>query len=500
MWRVRLVAECAAIIWTAVGASPSAAADRIEAFQADRRLVATYYCNGYMDGAGLKEQHSRPHAIPRVDSLKWAWAPYYPKSQEPGAGIFGLNDPGVWPRRRLPDTSKWPDSDDWQYHAAELRAMKWAGVDFAFVNVWWPTDFTATSTADAKGIRKPATPVRGVPCRELAALFQAWRYLDQRNESPVRLAVSIQSASFQKLDLRATGGQPARLFEPVWAFFRQFLGEGKYQPVMPRRALAAIADRRGRACLVVNFTCPRDPTLPTGDWIARWDAGTFADLRYRFEGMAGAPLYICVNQHPGGPKAGGWNGVQADGTIVDISRYRGVVEQEITQDASLAGPQMRDDSIAIGVGRFRFAAGERRPGTGTDSTASASADCPLAYRYFHEDQAVSSYELRWQQVVASPESFKKHLLVIESWNDLLDGSHVSPSRPSVWRDAQGTYIDRWGDSPTMYLELTRKYVELWRGPAPAATGAGGGAEAAKESADTSPPGSRKARKTGTHQR
>lgn len=452
-------------------------ADRIEPFEHDQHVVATYYYNWYVDGQGYKYGGAAAR-----EHTPWAWEPYYPKADESGSEIFGLNDPAVWPNKRLPNTSKWPDSDDWLYHVAELRAMKWAGLDFVFLDLWWPNDFLkedaappaardgGTDKAKAKARAKPreasGSGKKGAPSAELAAVFKAWKYLDQRGEQPVKLSIILESPSYWKADVRAApAGKPDLLFDPIWAFYRQFLGDNDYPAIMPHRALAAIGGANRRTRLIIDLFYPRSGEKDKGEWISRWDAGTFRDLRTRFEGMVGLPLYICVNQHLHGPEAGGWDGVQADGTIVEISRRAGVVDQEIGWHASLAGPRIREDSISVGAGYFKRDTGEKRPG-GDAKLRDGTVAYPRAYRYFNETDTVSSYERQWQEVLNSPEAFKKHLLVVESWNELIEGTQLAPAKPAVVRDPDDKYIDRWGDSPTQYIELTRKYVAMWKNQQP----------------------------------
>jgi len=458
--------------------SAFAAADRIEPFQPTDHLVATYYFNWYIDGVTYKYRNWNARPDPRTDAAVWTWKPYYPKGEEAGAAIFGLNDTTAWPRNRLPDTTKWPDSDDMLYHVAELRAMKWAGVDIVFLDLWWPNDFitreSLQATAEAsktKGKETGKTKSQAVvagksrgkignPCREMSAFFQAWQYLDRRGERPVKISFILETPSFQKADLRGAGGEPSKLFDAVWSFYRLFFGENQFNAVMPCRSLAAMKDPRGRTKLLFNLFLPRMPGESNGEWVSRWDAGTFENLRAQFDGMTGLALYICANQHLHGTKYGGWDGVQVDGSVVDITRRRGLIDQEITWHASLAGPQIREDSISIGAG---YCNRSRDSLPGGAKKEDGSPAYPRAFRYLRESDTVSTYEQQWRDVLASPENFKKHLVVIECWNELIEGSQVSPAEPATMRDAQGRYVDRWGDSPTQYLEATRKYVAVWKG-------------------------------------
>ncbi|MBN1492008.1 MAG: hypothetical protein JXA69_18995 [Phycisphaerae bacterium] len=445
-------------------ASSASAADRIEPFDGAQRLVTTYYFNWYIDGRTHKRPAGKVNRNSDKDPVRWAWEPQYPTGQEPGAAIFGLDDPATWPRKRLPDTSKWPDSDDFLYHVAELRAMKWVGLDYVLVDLWWPGDFITKDTPTDRTKGRSRRSRIGAPDRELAALFEAWRYLDRRGEKPVKLAVFLATPAFRQADLRGDGGTSDKLLDALWAFYRQFLGENNYPAVMPCRALAAIRDPQGRSRLIVNLFLPRAPGVSDGEWISRWDASTFSTLRARFEGLAGVRLYLSVNQYLHGPEAGGWDGVQADGNVVAISRRAGIVDQEITWHASLAGPCLREDSIAIGCGYFFRHGGHARPG-GNLMNPDGSPRYPRAYRFPNEDDAIGSYERQWQAVLNNPASFQKQLLVLESWNELAEGSHLTPARPEVVRTAEGQYVDRWGEAPTLYLELSRKYVALWKGKA-----------------------------------
>lgn len=477
---VHCVVQLAAMAVAATAPKAPRVIDRVQAFDPGQHLVATYYFNWYIDGGTFKYRDFQVRPDPGSGPAPWTWQPYYPRQDEPGAAIFGLDNPALWPSRRLPNTAKWPDSDDWLYHVAELRAMKWVGVDFAFVDIWWPHDFVkqdtpeATAVPQAAGARRARAPAKpsgatrriikkGSPCPELAALFRAWRHLDQLGEDPIKLAMMLETPSFSKADVRgAPLGNPDLLFEPIWAFYRQFLGTNEYPAIMPRRAMAAVADAKKRSYLIAHLFYPRAKGEPNGEWISRWDAQTFRDLRSRFEGMTGYPLYLCVNQHLHGPMYGGWDGVQAAGDAVDISRRSGLVDQEITWHASLAGPRIREDSIAIGYGYFKRHGGDRSPG-GHARDAHGFPVYPRAFRYLKEEDRFSSPERQWQEVLSTPECFKKHLLVLESWNELMEGTQLAPARPDTCRDEKGAYVDRWGDSPTAYLELTRKYVSLWKG-------------------------------------
>jgi hypothetical protein len=138
------------------------------------------------------------------------------------------------------------------------------------------------------------------------------------------------------------------------------------------------------------------------------------------------------------------------------------VDQELSWHSTLAGPRIREDAVSIGTGYFKPHTGDKLPG-GDAKLPDGSIAYPRAYHYFKEDDKVSTYETGWREVLADPANPKKHLLVVECWNELTEATQVTPSKPKTWRDAEGKYIDRWGDSPTMYLDLTRRFVSEWKG-------------------------------------
>ena len=435
----------------------------VKAFSPQARLVAAYYFNWYIDGATHKNSHWRLYPDPATNPVTWSWEPCYPKGKERGARIFGLDDSKKWPGGRLPDTSKWPDSDDWLFQIAEMRSAKWAGLDFVFVDIWPLSDF---QNGHPELVRRGLAARDGRPTPELTALFKAWRWLDRRGEKPVKLSMFVDTPGLgADIDLRNPDGLDA-LWKPVRDFHKQFFGDGGYRARMPASSVAAMAgnDRRPRPVFVIFF-----PRMPGGEWVAQWDAASFTELRARFRRTFGLDPYICVNQHLHGPKYGGWNGVQKDGTIVDISRKAGVVDNEWPWFASLQGPLIRDDSIVISPGMWNRSGGHKIPGGATLEDGS-----PVylgAYRYSSEEAKVSRYERDWLQVLSYPSNLKHRLLVIETWNELIEGTGVSPARPVVRRTADGKFIDRWGDSPTQYLELTRKYTAIWKKGQSASVGA-----------------------------
>jgi hypothetical protein len=74
----------------------------------------------------------------------------------------------------------------------------------------------------------------------------------------------------------------------------------------------------------------------------------------------------------------------------------------------------------------------------------------------------SRYEHCWRQVLSDPESFRRRILVVESWNNNDEGCAIQYSEPKDFRTETGELIDHWGDTPECYMTLTRELAPYWK--------------------------------------
>ena len=409
----------------------SPAADDDGAFAADERLLSIYFFyRGPWDDT--------PVTSGGTLGMSGTWKAVYPAPNDPRAAIFGLDQSTNWPGDTIPDATQWPVT----YHdaaqlplwlMAEWRAMKWSGFDFVLVDDWHSLCFSPDLV--------PA------PCFE--ALMQAWSELDRRGEKPLPLAMFLETpfAWHGTKDGDATQASAdgiAELWEPTRAFLRQFYGEEGHPPRLPLRALARV-EVAGEARPVVQFWFP----TWVGAGLRRWDAWTFQELRRQCREAFGVEPFIGVNQHVYGPDLeGGWSSTQPDGGRVDISSAAGVVDYDVAWWGGMAGPQVYPNAIALGPGHWC----PRQTGDQPVTLHYSAEYGPDEYRYVW----------CWRQVLSDPESFKRHLLIVESWNNNDEGCAIAYSEPKDFRSEAGELIDRWGDRPEFYMELTREFAPYWK--------------------------------------
>jgi hypothetical protein len=370
--------------------------------------------------------------------MSGTWKAIYPPPTDHRAAIFGLDDPAKWPGGVLPDTSAWPAT----YHApgqlplwlmAEWRAMKWSGLDFVLVDDWHSLIFNAGLT----------------PQPAFAALMQAWTELDQRGEKPLPLSFIRETpfAWYQPKDGDATEASAdgiAELWEPTRAFLRQFYGEPGYPARLPLRALARVMVN-GEARPIIHFWFPT--WVDAG--LKKWDLWTFRELRRKCRQTVGVEPFIGVNQHVYGPDLmGGWSSVQPGGGRVDISSKSGAVDYDVAWWGGMEGPQVYANAIALGPGHWC----PRQTGEKVVTPHFSPKYGADQYRYVK----------CWREVLSRPESFRRKLLIIESWNNNDEGCAISYSEPKDFRTASGELVDRWGDRPEMYMSLTRTFARYWK--------------------------------------
>lgn len=401
-------------------------------FAPDQRLLSTYF---FWRGPWDDQAVTSGGAL----GMSGTWPAIYPPTDDPRAAIFGLDSPDNWPGNTLPDATKWPVTykDEAQlplWLMAEWRAMKWSGFDFVLMDIWHSLCVNADLT----------------PQRCLDGLFRAWSELDRLGEEPLPMAMLLETPFAwygPQKDGDVTEGSEdgiIELWEPTRAFLRQFYGEGDYQPRLPLRALARV-EVDGEARPIVQFWFPT--WVEAG--IEKWDAWTFQELRRKCRKAFGVEPFIGVSQHVHGPDmVGGWNGRQPSGGRVDISSEAGVVDYDVAWWGGMAGPQIYPNAIALGPGHWCPRQTGEKPVTRRYSPDYA----PHENRYVH----------CWRRVLSDSESFRRRIVIVESWNNNDEGCCISYSEPRDFRTEAGELIDRWGDRPELYMALTREFAGYWK--------------------------------------
>ncbi len=236
----------------------------------------------------------------------------------------------------------------------------------------------------------------------------------------------------------------AELWEPTRSFLRQFYGEDDYQPRLPLRALARV-EVDGEARPIIQFWFPR--WVDAG--IRKWNAWTFEELRRKCRETFGVEPFIGVSQHVYGPDMeGGWNGQQADGGREDISSEAGVADYDVAWWGGMAGPQIYPNAIALGPGHW---------------CPRQTGDKPVTLRYSPEYAPDENrYVHCWREVLSDPANFSRRIVIVESWNNNDEACCISYSEPKDFRTKDGDLIDRWGDTPELYMVLTRDFATYWK--------------------------------------
>ena len=409
-------------------------ADTDGAFAADERLTSVYFFwRGPWDDIAVTSGGEF--------GMSGTWKAIFPAPGDPRAGIYGLDSADKWPGGVIPDATKWPVTYKnpeqlplWLM--AEWRAMEWSGFDFVLVDDWHSLVFNEDLSA-------------GAPFELLA---KAWLELDKRGEKPLPFAMLLETPfawhNLDKKDRDATETSAdgiCELWEPVRAFLRQFYGEPGYKPLLPLRALARVMVN-GEARPVVHLWFPT--WVDAG--LKKWDKWTFEELRRKCKETFGVDPYIGVNQHVYGPDCeGGWSSVQPGGGKADITSKAGVVDYDVAWWGGMAGPQIYPNAISLGPGHWcPRQSGEKAEALHWD---------PVAYKPDN-----TRYEYCWRKVLTDPESFKRKLVIVEAWNNNDEGCAIMYSQPKDFRRADGTLIDRWGDTPEYYIQLTKEFAQAWK--------------------------------------
>lgn len=183
--------------------------------------------------------------------------------------------------------------------------------------------------------------------------------------------------------------------------------------------------------------------------LKQWDTWTFRELRRLCRETFGVEPFLGVNQHVHGPEfVGGWSGKQPGGGQVDLSPASGVVDYDVAWWGGMAGPQIYSRAISLGPGHWcPRQSGEK-----------------VVTPHYSPDYGADQYRYVkcWREVLSRPDSFQRQLVIIESWNNNDEGCAICYSKPEDFRGKEGQLLDRWGDRPEMYMDLTREYAKHWK--------------------------------------
>jgi len=184
---------------------------------------------------------------------------------------------------------------------------------------------------------------------------------------------------------------------------------------------------------------------PAARWVDYWDANTFAYVKQNFLNDFAQTPYILTCDHLHGDSYGSWNGVDKDGTLQDVSS---VTDGEFRWFASLGdsdGPLVLPKTVSISPG-YWFVSNLHPDPTYPSSTY------PKAYRH-----SGARYTSDW--TIANNNRSGRFLVIIETWNELFEGTNISESTTTTSYPDQGA--DSWGSDPRLYIDITAQYAKSW---------------------------------------
>lgn len=377
------------------------------------------------------------HAQYGPSTRAWVWRPTYDDTR-----IFGDDDDFPSPPQR--DT--WPEGTDVNWYVANFRAMAYARIDICFVDTWAQVLFQTSANGDPTPLGR----------KTLTALVRAWEFLENRGEAPPRLAFFLDIFGNSTTDISTDRGNPDGwriLYKHIEPIFRQFYHPDGIGASIGDRALALMKDEKGIRPMIAIFM-PRTGTLW---WTTGWSQGSFTETKAALKNdpAYGFDPYMIVCQHlHDGDIGGGWNDPQKDGRSVVISGPGGVVEDDVRWFSQVGGPlvsRRQKNTISISTGHWTIT---------DEPSVPANGHYPKSYHYNGPDDTTSRYEDDWREVLDG-KHFNQRLLFIETYNELYEGNNLVPCIPRTVH-IDGKPVDRWGDSPEVYLELTRKYAPYWK--------------------------------------
>jgi hypothetical protein len=293
------------------------------------------------------------------------------------------------------------------WHKKEIKDMMDALVDVAFVDTWSPSWFwnsldnlvTAVSELKAEGYEPP----------KLALFF----------DTPVLSGPARDLTNAADL---------AYFYDIIKQFYN----------AVPDVMRAKIDDKP-----LLLFFIPYN--YPAARWVDYWNADTFSYVKSNFLNDFGETPYILTCDHLHGDFYGSWNGVDKDGNPVDVS---GVTDGEVRWFASLGdsdGPLVLPKTISLSPGYWFVTNPYPDP-------TYPSATYPKAYRH-----SGARYTNDW--TITNSNRSGRFLAIIESWNELFEGTNISESKTSTNYPDQSA--DSWGSDPRSYIDITAQYAKTW---------------------------------------
>ncbi len=184
---------------------------------------------------------------------------------------------------------------------------------------------------------------------------------------------------------------------------------------------------------------------PAIRYVDYWDANTFTYVKNNFFNDFGQTPYILTSDHLLSDWWGSWNGVDKDGNWQNVSS---VTDGEVQWFASLGdsdGPLVYPKTISISPGYWLVTNLHPDP-------TYPSSTYPKAYRH-----SGARYTNDW--TIANNNRSGRFLTVIETWNELFEGSNISESKTTTNYPDQSA--DIWGSDSRLYIDITAQYAKTW---------------------------------------
>jgi len=293
------------------------------------------------------------------------------------------------------------------WHKKEIKDMMDALVDVVLVDTWSPSWFWSS----------------------LTNLVSAVEQLESEGYTPPKLALFYDTPllSGPARDLTILSGK---------AYFYSIIHD--FYQTVPDGMVAKIDGKP-----LMLFFMPYN--APSARWVDYWNADTFNYVRAEFLSDFGQTPYLLTCDHLHGDEFGSWNGKDKDDNWQDVT---GETDGEFRWFASLGdndGPLVLPKTISLSPGYWFVANSHPDP-------TYPSSNYPKAYR-----QSGARYTNDW--TIANNNRLGRFLAIIETWNELFEGTNVSESKTTTNYPDQGA--DSWGSDPRIYIDITAQYAKTW---------------------------------------